>query len=80
MYDRPVGWDRRASHPMLTQSRAEIACRRKTMNVETLAIEDQEPLSADQAEDASRQQTAEITPLALESFKLIGGGSGIVVF
>lgn len=50
------------------------------MNVELVAIENQEPLSTDQAEDPSRQQTAEITPLALESFKLVGGGTGIVVF
>jgi hypothetical protein len=50
------------------------------MNVEPVAIEDQKPLSPEQAEDTLRQQTAEITPLALESFKFIGGGSGVVVF
>ena len=49
------------------------------MNVETFAIEDQELPSAEQAEDASSQQAAEITPLALDCFKLIGGGSSIVV-
>ena len=54
--------------------------RRQIVNVEPLAIEDQEPLSAEQTEDPSHQQTAEITPLPPESFKLIGGGSGIVVF
>ena len=49
------------------------------MNVEPVAIEDQELLSTEQAEDALGQQTAEITPLALDSFKFIGGGSGIAV-
>ena len=50
------------------------------MNVELVATEDQEPLFTEQAEDELRQQTAEITPLAVESLKLIGGGGGIVVF
>jgi hypothetical protein len=50
------------------------------VNVEPLAIEDQEPLCAEPCEDRSPQPTAEITLLAPESFKLVGGGSGIVVF
>ncbi len=49
------------------------------MNVETLAIKDQELLSRDEADDLTRQQTAEITPLAPESYRLVGGGDGIVV-
>ena len=49
------------------------------MNVETLAIEDQELLSSDKPDDLARRQTAEITPLPPESFSLVGGGSSIVV-
>ena len=44
------------------------------MNVETLAIESEELLTAHQADSAS-EQTPEITTLALESFKFVGGGS-----
>jgi hypothetical protein len=49
------------------------------MNIENLAIENQETLSSEQSEDAVSQQTAEIRPLALESFKLVGGGSSVVL-
>lgn len=49
------------------------------MDIESLAIENQEILSSEEAEDSAPQQTAEITPLPLESFKLVGGGSSIVL-
>jgi len=45
------------------------------MNLETLAIESDEMLATHQPEDCALGQTPEITPLALESFKLVGGGS-----
>ena len=50
------------------------------MNLETLAIESDEMLATRQSEDCTSEQTPEITPLALESFKLVGGGAGIVLF
>ena len=48
------------------------------MNIESLALENQEVPSKEQTGD-SAQQTAEITPLPPESFKLVGGGSSIVL-
>jgi hypothetical protein len=50
------------------------------MTQETLAIEQQEELPSPQAANPAPQQTAEITTLTFDSFKLVGGGSGIVVF
>jgi len=47
------------------------------MNNETLAIT--ELLFSDEADDLTRQQTAEITTLPPECFSLVGGGEGIVV-
>jgi hypothetical protein len=49
------------------------------MNIENLAIENQQTLSGDQAENSTSQQTTEIRPLPLESFKLVGGGSSVVL-
>jgi hypothetical protein len=49
------------------------------MNIENLAIEKQQALSAERPEDRDPQQPADITPLPPETFQLIGGGSGIVV-
>jgi len=64
---------------MLAQPCAESALsRRETMNVETLAIESEELLTAHQADSAS-EQTPEITTLALESFKFVGGGSVVLL-
>jgi hypothetical protein len=64
---------------MLAQPCAESALfRRETMNVENLAIESEE-LTTHQAADSASEQTSEITPLALESFRLVGGGSIIVL-
>ena len=49
------------------------------MNLETLAIESEELLTTHQAADFASEQAAEITPLPMESFKLIGGGSSIIL-
>jgi len=48
------------------------------MNVENLAIESEE-LTTHQAADSASEQTSEITPLAVESFRFVGGGSIIVL-
>jgi hypothetical protein len=75
----PVGWNRYARHPMIVQPWAEIALSgREMMNVENLAIESEE-LTTHQAADSASEQTSEITPLALESFRFVGGGSIIVL-
>jgi hypothetical protein len=50
------------------------------MNIETLAIEDQQPLRIENTEACALDLATDITPLPPESFKLIGGGEGIVVF
>ena len=49
------------------------------MDVGKLAIESPETLSGEKPKTLTPQQSAEITPLPLDSFKLIGGGTGIVV-
>lgn len=49
------------------------------MNLETLAIESEEMLTTHQAADSASDQTPEITPMALECFKLVGGGSSIIL-
>jgi hypothetical protein len=49
------------------------------MNLETLAIESDEMLTAQRGADSASEQALEITPLSLESFKLVGGGSSVVV-
>ena len=46
------------------------------MNIEKLAIENQEVPSNEQ-DEGSPLQTAEITPLPPESYHLVGGGDGI---
>lgn len=49
------------------------------MIFETLAAESNEIFATGQAADHELEQTMQIAPLAQESFKLIGGGSSIVV-
>jgi hypothetical protein len=49
------------------------------MNFKTLAIETRELPSTEETENLTCQETAEIAPLPLESFRLVGGGEGIVV-
>jgi hypothetical protein len=49
------------------------------MNLETLAIESQELATTHQAADCALEQDSEITPIAMECFKLVGGGSSIVL-
>lgn len=49
------------------------------MDADNLAIESPETLSGEKPKTLTPQQSAEITPLPLDSFKLIGGGNGIVV-
>jgi hypothetical protein len=49
----------------------------KIMNVESLAIERQETLQSQL--ELAPEQTPEILPLAFETFRLIGGGSSVVV-
>ncbi len=50
------------------------------MNLETLAIESIEMLNEHPSADCASEQTPEITPLALESFKFVGGGEAIVLY
>ena len=65
---------------MLAQSRAETALwERKIMTIESLVIESQEVPSSEQAENSAPQQAPGITPLPPESFKLVGGGSSIIL-
>jgi hypothetical protein len=52
---------------------------RKIMNLESLAIESQQTLGTQPAVEPTPEQEFEITPLAFESFRLIGGGSSVVV-
>jgi len=47
------------------------------MNVESLAIERQETPQSQL--ELAPEQTPEILPLAFETFRLIGGGSSVVV-
>lgn len=49
------------------------------MNIRTLAIEDQQPVRDESAEACAADPATDITPLPLESFKLVGGGGGVVV-
>ena len=49
------------------------------MNVESLAIENEEIPSSEHEKDSAAQQAAGITPLPPESFKLVGGGSSIIL-
>ena len=49
------------------------------MNIESLVIETQEVPSSEQAENSASQQTPGITPLPPESYKLVGGGSSIIL-
>ncbi len=48
------------------------------MNVENLVVESEE-LTSHQDADSASEQTSEITPLALESFRLVGGGSIVLL-
>jgi len=52
---------------------------RKIMNLESLAIESQQTLSTEPAVDPTPDQGPEIMPLAFESFRLIGGGSSVIL-
>jgi len=49
------------------------------MNFESLVIESQQTLSTQPDVDPTPDQESEIMPLAFESFRLIGGGSSVVV-
>jgi len=49
------------------------------MNLETLAIESQDMLTTHQTAGSDSEQTGEIKPIAMECFKLVGGGSSIVL-
>ncbi len=47
--------------------------------VETFANASAEAPSVEKAQKPAPQEIADITPLSLDTFKLIGGGTGIVV-
>jgi hypothetical protein len=49
------------------------------MNPEILAIASEEMLPTRQATEHALEPTPEITPLTVESFKLVGGGSSIIL-
>jgi hypothetical protein len=49
------------------------------MNFETLAIETQNLLTKEEVA-ATVEQTAEVTPISMDCFKLVGGGSAIFLF
>lgn len=49
------------------------------MTVECLAVENQEVLEIQPAAHCAPEQACEITPLAFETFSLIGGGSSAVL-
>jgi hypothetical protein len=48
------------------------------MNLDKLAVENQAATTTNQ-DAAGADQASEITPMALESYRLVGGGSGIVL-
>ena len=49
------------------------------MDVQAFAIESPETLSGEKPETLTPQQSADITPLPLDSFRLVGGGDGVIV-
>jgi len=49
------------------------------MNIENLAIQDLETLNTQPCADPVADPTPEITPLPLDSFRFIGGGTGSVL-
>ncbi len=49
------------------------------MNLESLAIESQETQGTQPTVEPALESALEITPLAFETFRLIGGGSSVVV-
>jgi len=53
---------------------------REKMNLETLAIENQDLHITNQVADCGSDQTAQVTPMSVECFKLVGGGSSIFLF
>jgi hypothetical protein len=49
------------------------------IKIESLEVENQETLARERAEGCTSEPTAEITPLPLECFHLVGGGDSITV-
>lgn len=49
------------------------------MKIETLAIESQVLLVKEEV-SANAEHATEITPISMDCFKLVGGGSAIVLF
>jgi hypothetical protein len=47
------------------------------MSIENPTLEQPQTLFSEQAEQSAAEQAAEITILPLDSFKLVGGGTGI---
>lgn len=51
----------------------------ETMNPNALAIENQDLLTVCEAARDNSEDTSEITPMTMDCFKLVGGGSSIVL-
>jgi hypothetical protein len=49
------------------------------MNLNTLAIESQDLFTSRQGADSAADNAPEITPVEMENYKLVGGGSSIVL-
>jgi hypothetical protein len=48
------------------------------MNIENLAIDNQETRNTQQSADSTVEPTTEITPLGFEFLRLVGGGGGAI--
>jgi hypothetical protein len=49
------------------------------MNLDTHAFESHTTVTTNQHETGAADEASEITPMSIESFGLVGGGSGIVL-
>jgi hypothetical protein len=49
------------------------------MNLDTLAFESQATITTNTDADCAADQASEITPMPMECFSLVGGGTGIVL-
>ena len=50
------------------------------MNLETLSFDNQNTLTTNESAASASEQTAQITQMPTDCFKLVGGGSSIVLF
>lgn len=49
------------------------------MNLDTIAFENQSTITTDTDAACAADQVTEITPMSIECFRLVGGGTGIVL-